>query len=201
VIDNRLLEASNYIYKNHYNNLQGVRCYAHPANAKIKAVFVGVTDPTMSNLIYKGINGDLPYHTFNEHDLNNLSLWVGFGDNTVLPLEEILQSDNLKKLCVEGALQKTVHLTTDWSESLIVPDGLSIRITPKNEMIINSKIYNPHTPKVTEHKKEVIEGNVFWFKYWHEYTGLPEMINPSIAFKVEGRLNSAGEIFVEFLDE
>src|SRR5262249_1697279 len=97
--DLRLQNSWDFIQNNYFHNLKGVLALCPTHFDKIKMVFVGISEEIMSQNIFLGHLGEFPEHTFNETDLDNLRIWVGFQNKKVLPLEDVLQSEYLKSLC------------------------------------------------------------------------------------------------------
>ncbi len=122
-----------------FRNLVGA--FYPPSNQKIWGLFVGISDTTISQLIYKGIRGDFPLHTFNLFALNNIEFWAGFYDDSIVPLTEILQDEFLASLCEPRALNKEVDILEDWSDPIRIPKGLTVKLTLHND----KKYYTKYT--------------------------------------------------------
>lgn len=123
-----------------YRNWQGV--YYGSNKTPIKAIFTGTNDPILSKDIWRGIEGTFAEIPFNEYDLNNLELWVAFGNNEIMRVEDVLADDFMKSILPVGALRHELTITENWSNPLPIPNGLHVLILFEQESSITFKVMN-----------------------------------------------------------
>ena len=156
---------------------------------------------TMSHNIYLGIRGDFPIHTFTKFDFDNIEFWAGFYDDTIAPLNDMLQDDYLKSLCEPLALYKEVEILEDWSDPIQIPKGLGFKMTFSDDKKICYKIFDSKNPQnYNEHAIERNENHYKIYRYNSDY-GLTEMEQPAITFKLPDNNYNPSGISLLFVNE
>jgi hypothetical protein len=113
-----------------YENLIGI--FYEPLEKSIRDVFIGRSDPIISQDIYLGKKGILPPFKYLPRDLEDIQFWTGFDDNIIVPLGEVLKDELLSGYFKDGELTKDVIISgTDWTNPIRIPRGLGFRMNFK----------------------------------------------------------------------
>jgi hypothetical protein len=147
-----------------YENLIGI--FYEPLEKPIRDVFIGRSDPIISQDIYLGKKGILPSFQFLPRDLEDIQFWVGFDENSIVPLDEVLTDSTLGEYFKDGELKKDVTISgTQWTDSIRIPRGLGFRMNFKTHGNIEFQIRDYETGRRTGHAIERADGGTRFIGY------------------------------------
>jgi len=136
-----------------YENLIGI--FYEPIEKPIRDVFIGRSDPIISQDIYLGKKGILPPFKYLPRDLEDIQFWAGFDDNIIVPLDEVLKDELLGDYFKDGELTKDVIISgTEWINPIRIQRGLGFRMNFKTYGNIEFQIRDYETGRQTGHSIE-----------------------------------------------
>jgi hypothetical protein len=168
-------------------------------NKQIKDVFVGILDEGISHAIYLSKLDIYPPHEFNRYDLDNLQLWAAFTDNSVTPIADLYDDEDIVALIKKGTLFQNIAIfDNEWTEVIKIPRGLSVIIKPTGlgDLELEIKDFpDGIARKVTINEFE--NRDMFNIGY---YDYLKGMKNPTFRMRLSENDGIQAEISIEFVD-
>ncbi len=195
------------VYENYHDAFDAIQpfeilkdVFYEPLEKQIREVFVGLSDPIISQDIYLGTLGVLPQFPFNKADLENIEFWGAFYDRTILRVDDLLQDETLNDIYKEGELRKEIVISGDkWTDPIRIPRGLGVRMNFITEANFEFKIEDFSGNRRSSNVANRQQGGYFNVGALDSAYELPSMKKPFIYFKLVDNNAPPAEISLGFL--